>query len=583
MTGHNFLIIKMWAGLGIVALTGCPDIGYVYTDPDPSSPGPYDTGYVSTYVTSLETEPTDPTTTSVTGVTTTSASITIEPDTSLSDFTDSLSEPLPTTGLMTDSEGVDTDVSATEVDTTGVLMVCGNGVVEGLEACDDGNQDAGDGCELDCTLTPVCGNGVLENGEVCDDGNTEDADECSADCLVATPLQVCGNGVVEGLEACDDGNDVGGDGCEVDCTLTPSDCGNTVVEGLEQCDDGNDVDDDGCKNDCTLPVPCGAPVAYAVCDEGLDLVDKSDPTIAQRAFGVCNGEADDSVVISDFVLSSSNGAGWQVARGFGSFTYDDDADPNTPDRRFYAPREGDALLVLSTGTIAAPDGDGVVVEAVDSQVGNGDNGNDDIDELPAPFAHEVGSDGGVGGTPFLGCDGVHDCSDTLAADWQALPNPDDAVWFTFHTSVPTGVTGYSFAMAFCSSEWPASLGKPENDVVIAWQSNTEGDYTGNVAHLPDPNDPDAARPLTLSTLHPHFLGPGFVFAEPQLAGTGFEQHACSTWLTVRGGAPPGTGLDIGFYLADRGDSLRASVVLLDNFRWDCAGCEPSAVDECGVH
>jgi hypothetical protein len=224
----------------------------------------------------------------------------------------------------------------------------------------------------------------------------------------------------------------------------------------------------------------------------------------------------------------------------------------------------------------------VVVEAGNSQVTNDDNSNDDIDVLSPPFAHEVGSDGGVGGTPFLGCDGVHDCSDTLAADWQALPNPDDAVWLAFHTSVPAGVTGYSFAMAFCSSEWPASLGKPENDVVIAWQSQPEGDYTGNVAHLPDPNDPDAARPLTLSTLHSHFLGPGFVFAEPQLAGTGFEQHACSTWLTVRGGVEPGLGLDVGFYLADRGDSSRASVVLLDNFRWDCAGCEPSAVDECGV-
>jgi cysteine-rich repeat protein len=31
---------------------------------------------------------------------------------------------------------------------------------------------------------PVCGNGIIETGEVCDDGNTVDDEECSADCSV---------------------------------------------------------------------------------------------------------------------------------------------------------------------------------------------------------------------------------------------------------------------------------------------------------------------------------------------------------------------------------------------------------------
>ncbi|GMV40003.1 MAG: hypothetical protein AMXMBFR64_17190 [Myxococcales bacterium] len=61
---------------------------------------------------------------------------------------------------------------------------CGNGVSEGGEACDDGNQDTGDGCEPDCTLTPDCGNGVVEAGEACDDGNEVSGDGCSADCAV---------------------------------------------------------------------------------------------------------------------------------------------------------------------------------------------------------------------------------------------------------------------------------------------------------------------------------------------------------------------------------------------------------------
>ncbi len=33
--------------------------------------------------------------------------------------------------------------------------VCGDGMMEGAEACDDGNMMPGDGCEPDCTVTPV--------------------------------------------------------------------------------------------------------------------------------------------------------------------------------------------------------------------------------------------------------------------------------------------------------------------------------------------------------------------------------------------------------------------------------------------
>ncbi len=38
------------------------------------------------------------------------------------------------------------------------------------------------------TAGGVCGNGILEAGEVCDDGNTEDLDCCSADCTARVPL-----------------------------------------------------------------------------------------------------------------------------------------------------------------------------------------------------------------------------------------------------------------------------------------------------------------------------------------------------------------------------------------------------------
>ena len=68
----------------------------------------------------------------------------------------------------------------------GVMQICGNGMPEGTEECDDMNATMGDGCENDCTLTPACGNGKREGTEQCDDGNTAPGDGCEADCMSFT-------------------------------------------------------------------------------------------------------------------------------------------------------------------------------------------------------------------------------------------------------------------------------------------------------------------------------------------------------------------------------------------------------------
>ena len=75
---------------------------------------------------------------------------------------------------------------------------------------------------------------------------------------------------------------------------------------------------------------------------------------------------------------------------------------------------------------------------------------------------------------------------------------------------------------------------------------------------------------------------GYTYDEPQLAGTGFEQHACSDWFQAKGGVRPGAEVTIGFYIADMGDTKLTTLALLDNFRWDCGGCIPSEIDDCGV-
>lgn len=65
-----------------------------------------------------------------------------------------------------------------------MLGLCGNGVIDPEEGCDDGNQIAGDGCSPDCRSAELCGNAIVDHavGEVCDDGNTDPDDQCCSDC-----------------------------------------------------------------------------------------------------------------------------------------------------------------------------------------------------------------------------------------------------------------------------------------------------------------------------------------------------------------------------------------------------------------
>src|SRR5438445_8653650 len=66
-----------------------------------------------------------------------------------------------------------------------LVSPCGNGVLDPMEECDDGNIIDGDGCNHNCVLER-CGNGIIEpeHGEVCDLGEAMNGKchGCAADC-----------------------------------------------------------------------------------------------------------------------------------------------------------------------------------------------------------------------------------------------------------------------------------------------------------------------------------------------------------------------------------------------------------------
>ncbi len=145
-----------------------------------------------------------------------------------------------------------------------VPATCGDGFVQaGVEGCDDGNRVDDDACNNAC-VPASCGDGVVQPGEQCDDGNLDDTDACPTNCLDAS----CGDGFVQfGVEGCDDGNAVDTDACLAACV--PASCGDGIVwDGVEPCDDGNLASNDNCLPGCIA----------AVCGDGIvnDLVEECD-------------------------------------------------------------------------------------------------------------------------------------------------------------------------------------------------------------------------------------------------------------------------------------------------------------------
>ena len=128
---------------------------------------------------------------------------------------------------------------------------CGDGRIAGTEKCDDGNSGGGDGCSNVCQIEPIgptegngwlcaqpgvrctrttCGNGIREGSEQCDDGDNDTGDGCGPLCrneplCAGGPcVTQCGDGLLLAIDKqngqqCDDGNTVSGDGCSDACKV----------------------------------------------------------------------------------------------------------------------------------------------------------------------------------------------------------------------------------------------------------------------------------------------------------------------------------------------------------------------------
>lgn len=177
------------------------------------------------------------------------------------------------TGSQTESQSVNPyrGSSGTTTKAAAPSPVCGNGIVQAGEECDNGQANSQfSTCTSECKWA-VCGDGFRYsikciagvNCEECDDGNTNLLDECdtfgqAGNTAGLCTLTRCGDGVQQQLnglgeiEECDDGNLISGDGCNEFCER---ELGGQILCGNNICNIGEAGPTGTCCADC--PGTCG--------------------------------------------------------------------------------------------------------------------------------------------------------------------------------------------------------------------------------------------------------------------------------------------------------------------------------------
>jgi cysteine-rich repeat protein len=145
---------------------------------------------------------------------------------------------------------------------------CGDGLRLGAEACDDGNNNNGDGCSSTCTAESAffCVDGAVTGGikstctacmsfcltctatTTCSTCQTDYAYTNNACVIDCTPISLCSTCDYPGFLnclSCSTGYYPNSNECQPRC-------GDNILASPEACDDGNTNNNDGCSSSCVL-------------------------------------------------------------------------------------------------------------------------------------------------------------------------------------------------------------------------------------------------------------------------------------------------------------------------------------------
>jgi cysteine-rich repeat protein len=164
---------------------------------------------------------------------------------------------------------------------------CGDSIINGGEACDDGaNGDDNDWCNDLCEVTQIGVCGSVSGTTIYDFNNSWDS-------LYGTSANLCTSGTVTNFSYDVTGHSwswactwVGGADDAI-CSADEERCGDAVTNGGEACDDGADGDpDDGCNDSCQITETwvCGTQDGQIIYD-----FNNSGDSLSGGSAGLCSG------------------------------------------------------------------------------------------------------------------------------------------------------------------------------------------------------------------------------------------------------------------------------------------------------
>ena len=312
--------------------------------------------------------------------------------------------------------------------------LCGNGVVECGEECDDGDNDNGDGCNEFCELEE-CGNGVVDPGEECDEGVNNTDIPCDAPYTPLEPGETCSYCTTI---------------CELEENTGPY-CGDDTIDlGFEECDNGqfNDgvtivVDQFGnesvCSPTCELVTGCpnGLLEAGEQCEfyNGQFIYDSSVPNEIANEVDACDlssclvvGECGDLYVDVDgsYGPAESCDDGRHCSDGSACSVHADCANVNGPDQ-LCTPRNNDGCNIYCQPEFC---GDGILQVALGEECDDGNNIDGDGCDNDCKYEFAEGCGDGIldpdGADDIVGTDDDEECEFTgdNMDEFIGLPEPE---------------------------------------------------------------------------------------------------------------------------------------------------------------